>query len=247
MWTRAELKMNARASFKKNYVNAVIISLIFAFISGGLGSSSAGNKGVSSAVSGSFIEAVYSFITLILGILIIITIAGIIIKILIFNPLEVGVQKFFIENHYTRPTLNVLLWAFKSNYLNIVKTMFLKDIYLFLWTLLLFIPGAIKSYSYRMVPYILAENPNMNADDVITLSRELMDGEKLNTFILDLSFLPWKILSIITFNIAGILYAFPYIDATNAELYLTLKNGSVDNCTNFFNNDPYNNNGDYYG
>ena len=64
MWTRAEIKMNARASFKKNYVNAVIISLIFAFISGGLSRSSAGNNGVSSAFSGDFTETFYSFFTL---------------------------------------------------------------------------------------------------------------------------------------------------------------------------------------
>ena len=246
MWTRAELKMNARASFKKNYVNAVIISLIFAFISGGLSRSSAGNNGVSSAFSGDFTETFYSFFTLLLGLIIITAVAGIILKVFIFNPLEVGVQKFFIENHYTNPTLGSLLWAFKSNYFNIVKTMFLKDIYLFLWTLLFFIPGIIKKYSYRMVPYILADNPNIDADAAITLSRELMDGEKLDTFVLELSFLPWQILSAITFNIVGILYVFPYVDATNAELYLALQTDSMNSGSDSFNSNPYNN-GDYYG
>lgn len=246
MWTRAVLKMNAKAAFKKNYVNSVIAALIFAFISGGIGSSSASNKGASSFISGQLTEEFHSFVTLLLGIAIIILVASIILRILVFNPLEVGVQKFFIENHYTNPKLGSLLWAFRSNYLNIVKTMFLKDVYLFLWTLLFFIPGIIKKYSYRMVPYILADNPDMDADAAITLSRELMDGEKLDTFVLELSFLPWKILSAITLNIAGIFYVFPYVDATNAELYLALQTGSMNSGSDFFNSNPYNN-GDYYG
>ena len=121
------------------------------------------------------------------------------------------------------------------------------QVYLFLWSLLFAIPGIIKSYSYRLVPYILADNPDMNSDDAITLSREMMNGQKFEVFVLDLSFFLWWILSSITFNIVGILYVFPYIYATDVELYLAIKNGSVDDITNSFNNNPYNNNGDYYG
>lgn len=247
MWTRAMLKTNARAALKKNYVNVVIASLIFAFISGAFGSSSAGNRGASSFTAGNFSKDFISFLTMILGIIIIIGIIGILLTIFVFNPLKVGVQKFFIENHYSNSGLSSLLWAFKTNYSNTVKTMFLMQVYLFLWSLLFAIPGIIKSYSYRLVPYILADNPDMNSDDAITLSREMMNGQKFEVFVLDLSFFLWWILSSITFNIVGILYVFPYIYATDAELYLAIKNGSVDDITNSFNNNPYNNNGDYYG
>lgn len=247
MWTRAMLKTNARAALKKNYVNVVIASLIFAFISGAFGSSSAGNRGASSFTAGNLSKDFISFLTMILGIIIIIGIIGILLTIFVFNPLKVGVQKFFIENHYSNSGLSSLLWAFKTNYSNTVKTMFLMQVYLFLWSLLFAIPGIIKSYSYRLVPYILADNPDMNSDDAITLSREMMNGQKFDVFVLDLSFFLWWILSSITFNIVGILYVFPYIYATDAELYLAIKNGSVDDITNSFNNNPYNNNGDYYG
>ena len=247
MWTRAMLKTNARAALKKNYVNVVIASLIFAFISGAFGSSSAGNRGASSFTAGNLSKDFISFLTMILGIIIIIGIIGILLTIFVFNPLKVGVQKFFIENHYSNSGLSSLLWAFKTNYSNTVKTMFLMQVYLFLWSLLFAIPGIIKGYSYRLVPYILADNPDMNSDDAITLSREMMNGQKFEVFVLDLSFFLWWILSSITFNIAGILYVFPYIYATDAELYLAIKNGSVDDITNSFNNNPYNNNGDYYG
>ena len=247
MWTRAMLKTNARAALKKNYVNVVIASLIFAFISGAFGSSSAGNRGVSSFTAGNLSKDFISFLTMILGVIIIIGIIGILLTIFIFNPLKVGVQKFFIENHYSNSGLSSLLWAFKTNYSNTVKTMFLMQVYLFLWSLLFAIPGIIKGYSYRLVPFILADNPDMNSDDAITLSREMMNGQKFEVFVLDLSFFLWWILSSITFNIVGILYVFPYIYATDAELYLAIKNGSVDDITNSFNNNPYNNNGDYYG
>ena len=247
MWTRAMLKTNARAALKKNFVNVVIASLIFAFISGAFGSSSAGNRGVSSFTAGNLSKDFISFLTMILGIIIIIGIIGILLTIFIFNPLKVGVQKFFIENHYSNSGLSSLLWAFKTNYSNTVKTMFLMQVYLFLWSLLFAIPGIIKGYSYRLVPFILADNPDMDPDDAITLSREMMNGQKFEVFVLDLSFFLWWILSSITFNIVGILYVFPYIYATDAELYLAIKNGSVDDITNSFNNNPYNNNGDYYG
>ena len=247
MWTRAMLKTNARAALTKNYVNVVIASLIFAFISGAFSTSSAGNRGASSFTAGNLSKDFISFLTMILGIIIIIGIIGILLTIFVFNPLKVGIQKFFIENHYSNSGLSSLLWAFKTNYSNTVKTMFLMQVYLFLWSLLFAIPGIIKSYSYRLVPYILADNPDMNSDDAITLSREMMNGQKFEVFVLDLSFFLWWILSSITFNIVGILYVFPYIYATDAELYLAIKNGSVDDITNSFNNNPYNNNGDYYG
>ena len=247
MWTRAMLKTNARAAFKKNYANVVVVSLIFAFISGAFSTTSVGNRGASSFTTNNFSKEFIAFATMLLGIIIIIGVIGILLTIFVFNPLTVGIHKFFIENHYSNPKAGSIVWAFKSNYLNIVKTMFLMQVYIFLWSLLLAIPGIIKSYSYRLVPYILADNPDMDSDDAITLSREMMNGQKFDAFVLDLSFFLWWILSSITFNIVGILYVFPYIYATDAELYLAIKNGSVDNFTDSFNNNPYNNNGDYYG
>jgi len=138
------------------------------------------------------------------GIIIILGIIWMLLTIFVFNPLNVGVQKFFIENHYSNPRLSSLLWAFKTSYANIVKTMFLMHVYLFLWSLLFAIPGIIKGYAYRLVPFILADNPDMDPDDAITLSREMMNGQKFDAFVLDLSFILWWLLSGITFNIAGI-------------------------------------------
>ena len=88
--------------------------------------------------------------------------------------------------------------------------------------MLLFIPGIIKSYSYRLVPYIIKDNPELSATEAITRSRQLMDGHKLDAFLLDLSFIGWYILGFITANLVNIFWTMPYHYNANAEFYLDL-------------------------
>ena len=247
MWTRAMLKYNARMAFKKNYVNAVAVSLIYMILANLFDPSSSNINRATAIFTGDLSDKLHSFSSILLGLFIIIVIIGIALKALVYNPFEVGFQRFFIENHNGNPKVSTIFYAFRTNYINIVKTMFLKDIYIFLWSLLFLIPGIIKSYSYRLVPFILAENPDMDADDAIRLSMEMMNGEKLNAFILDLSFIPWLILSAFTFYIIGIFYVFPYINATNAELYLAIKNGDYYNDQGMFSDNFFKNGGGYYG
>ena len=149
---------------------------------------------------------------------------ALLLKALLFNPLEVGGRKFFLENALAkRDGIGDYLYAFKSGYYgNITVAMFVRDIQIFLWTLLLVIPGIIKAYEYRLVPYILAENPEIGYKEALDRSSELMNGQKMNAFILDLSFIGWEILSAITAGIVGIFWVNPYVFATDAELYLEL-------------------------
>ena len=80
---------------------------------------------------------------------------GILFHFFVGNVLEVGGRDFYIENLYSVPGPGKLLSVFRSgNYGNIVKTMFLRDLYLVLWTLLFIIPGVVKSYEYKMIPYV---------------------------------------------------------------------------------------------
>ena len=71
---------------------------------------------------------------------------------------------------------------------------------------------------------ILAEQPDINYRDAIRISREMMDGEKMNTFVLDLSFILWGLLGAVTCGLGVVFYVKPYVEATNAELYVTLRN-----------------------
>ena len=74
-----------------------------------------------------------------------------------------------------------------------------------------------------MIPYILAENPKIQRKKAFKLSKEMMKGNKWKTFILDLSFLGWELLSIFTFGLLNIFYINPYKVATTVELYEVLK------------------------
>ncbi|MFR5556791.1 MAG: DUF975 family protein [Coprococcus sp.] len=76
--------------------------------------------------------------------------------------------------------------------------MFFRDLFILLWTLLLIVPGIIKSYSYRLVPYILSENPHMDRKRALELSQQMMDGHKMEAFVLELSFFGWFLLSALT-------------------------------------------------
>lgn len=97
-------------------------------------------------------------------------------------------------------TFGNLLDGFKSgHYGNVVKTMFFYDLYIALWSLLLVVPGIIKSYEYRMVPYILAENPGMDSKQVFEISKRMMNGQKMETFIWSFHLLAgrsWQVLRV---------------------------------------------------
>ena len=105
----------------------------------------------------------------------------------------------------------------------------LTSIFTFLWSLLLVVPGIIRAYAYSMAPYILAENPDMAANDAIKESMRIMDGHKMDLFVLQLSFIGWMILTSLTFGILGI-YTVPYMNATFANFYNSIKdtNGAVE-------------------
>lgn len=139
------------------------------------------------------------------------------------NPLKVGYNRFFLENmKYHKTKYSRIFYGFsRKNYINSVKTLGLTTIYKDLWNVTI-IGGIIKKYSYRLVPFIVAENPNLKANDAITLSRELMNGYKLKAFLLDFSFIGWEFLNLLTFGLLGILFLNPYTEGANAEFYKTI-------------------------
>lgn len=189
--------------------------------------------------------------TILQGLSLIILIVGllsILLNVFVFNPLQVGCQHWFIRSR-TEDNYNIgsVGFTFKEGYGNVTKTMFLKELYTFLWSLLFVFPGIVKSYEYRMIPYLLAENPYMSTDEAFARSRSMMDGEKWNAFVLDLSFIGWNILSAFTLGLVGLFYVAPYQAYTNMELYVTLcsKPNNGYNGTNYNNYNSYNNNADY--
>ena len=221
MWTRKDIKEKARAAFKKNYWMCVLVSIIVGLIAGATASVNMSSQaGQQSGGYGYGMDPGTAFA--IAGIASIIVGVSFLISILVGNPIKVGGARFFIANDSEPAELGELLFPFRTNYGLAVLTMFLRGLFVFGWTMLFIVPGIIKNYSYRMVPYILAENPDMSATEVITKSREMMDGNKWDAFLLDLSFIGWIFLGVLTLGLGLIFWTNPYIQQTDAELYLAI-------------------------
>lgn len=153
-------------------------------------------------------------IALIIGIVV-----GMAYSAFIFNPVLVGTNRFFFKSLKEKAEVKEVAFAFDNNYKNVAKILFIRDLKILLWTLLFIIPGIVKSYEYYMMPYLLAENPNLTKEETFRLSKQMMTGNKWNTFVLELSFIGWNLLSGITLGIVGIFYVEPYKNLTYAALY----------------------------
>lgn len=139
------------------------------------------------------------------------------------SPIIVGKNRYFMEHRAFDSKFERLFWSFKSGrYMNVVKIMFWRELKIFLWSLLFVIPGIIKSYEYSMVPYILAENPQISSERAFELSKKMTHGEKWKIFVLDLSFIGWRILGILCCCV-GEIFLQPYVEATYAELYQVMR------------------------
>lgn len=118
------------------------------------------------------------------------------------------------------------LFAHFGEFWGAFKVSFLTNLFTILWSLLFVIPGIIKGFGYSQAMYILAENPGIGAREALKKSEEMMKGHKMELFVLMLSFFGWMLLSAVTFGIAMI-YVAPYMSATMANFYNSLKPSPV--------------------
>lgn len=233
MWTRALLKMNAKQVLRNNYWMALLVAFVAALLAGG--AFNVGPTLTFNYTTGSnhynyqyrFDYALLPYFSVIAATafsfaLVAITI-GILFSIFVSNAVIVGKCRYFMESRVGNAPFSSLFSAFGgSAYRNAVKVMFMKNLFILLWGLLFVIPGIYKAYQYRMVDYLIAENPYMSYQRALELSRQMTDGEKFNIFILDLSFFGWLFLGALACGI-GIFFVSPYIEATFAELYAALR------------------------
>lgn len=275
MWTRVELKQQAREALQRNYWKNVLVALllmalggnwignVFSSASGGATTANVeeqmptdeGDEGADL----NYNRSDYSVLTIIeatndlsetvidetvpdmpdmnrrnkivSGIIVFIVLfiiflfgmaAVLAFEIFLGFPVIVGAGRFMLKSVDGRAEVREVAYAFDHSYKNVVKTMFHTQLSIFLWSMLLVIPGIYKQYQYRMVEYILAEHPDMYYKEAMQLSRNMMEGEKWNAFVLDLSFILWKVGSIITCGMLYVLFVAPYQYLTNAALYRKL-------------------------
>lgn len=237
MWNRAELKGNAKSIMRRSYWTMFVVALLGGILSGTLLSNGADyTRSVSDVTDGftystNFVVGritsefplgnfLFSTFAVIAAMAVLI---GFLYAVFIGNAIEYGVKHYFLDNEKQEGIpISTLFIAFKEDYWNIVKVMLVRNVKVFLWSLLFVIPGIIKSYEYQMIPYLLSEDSSMPMDEVFRRSREMTNGMKMSLFILDLSFIGWFILGAIACGI-GTLFVNPYYEAVLAEAYLSLK------------------------
>ncbi len=235
-WTRAELKDRAKEVLRGSYWKAFLVSFVLAIVGGGIpscsvnsgaggGDESAGGwpwpgaAGAGDEWSG-FALAVG---LIVLAVVVVIIVVGLAFTIFLRFPLEVGAKQYFKQAAVGDVNMNYLGYAFwRGKYVAVVKGMLWMSVLNFLWYLLLIVPGIVKGYAYSMVPYLLADNPGIGTKRAVELSDRMTQGQKWAMFVLDLSFIGWYILGTLACFV-GVLFVLPYVNATKAELYLTLR------------------------
>ena len=231
MWTRELLKTNAKQALQGRYWRSFWICLVLSFVGlGGAGanSGSAAHQAVSTVTDDTTAyDIVNSIPDSMLG--------------AIFVGMLIG-------------SIAALCWALfvvRRPYGNPIVVQLLTDLKIALGFLLLIVPGIYWEYCYELVPYLLAENPYMSATRAMELSKEMMEGEKWNFFILKLSFFGWLLLCVFTFGIGGF-FLEPYMQATYAEFYAAMRSKALamgmtttDELGGFVRHDTYHNDMDF--
>ena len=167
-----------------------------------------------------------------LGLLILIIIGALGIFIfwfLIQNTFPVVIRRVFLEGMiYDRVTPQRFVFLLRvKKWLKASWIMFAKYVWYLLWCLTL-VGIVVKHYSYFLVPYIAAENPDMTARQAVTLSRKMMKGHKWQCFVFELSFLGWEVLGALTMGLFNILYTNPYKVAAFTRYYAELRAEAIE-------------------
>lgn len=137
------------------------------------------------------------------------------------GPLAVGLSSFFLSIHKGNPQFSQLFDGFNCFGRAFISNI-LMSFYISLWSLLFLIPGIIKTYSYAMTFFIIADNPSIRVLDAITSSRQIMRGNKMRLFGLSLRYLGWGFVCLFTFGI-GFLWLWPYMMAGTTAFYMDIK------------------------
>ena len=138
------------------------------------------------------------------------------------NPLLVGISFSFLKGNAQEPEPKDFLKVFRTRYLRTVKNMLLVFLKILCWSLVLVVPGIVRLFQYALVPFVLAEHPEMDDEDACEASKVLMQGNKWRFCKLMLSFFCWLCLAACTLGV-GILFLWPYLHGAWTQFYLAVK------------------------
>lgn len=208
MKTNQEYKNAALAALRGKWAPAVLCSVVYMVVAMGI----------------SMISSLFDPAATATGVAMTVTLATMLLSLLVVSPLGVGyynAHKDLLLAGDDKLTANSFKTGF-ANWGHNVWGMLLMGIFVFLWTLLLIIPGIIKGFAYSLVPYILVDKPELSANEAINLSMKMMKGHKFDFFWLCLSFIGWILLAILTLGI-GLFWLLPYMYTAYAAFYQDVK------------------------
>lgn len=215
MRTRQEIKAIGKSRFQANYWPCVLACLLVALAIGVVSGALSTPAVIQAANSGNYYDGSVSIRAN----------SSSILTLIIAGPLEIGLAYFFIMNVLGRTdiTCTTPFTAAFTNFGRKLGGYLWMCLFTFLWSLLFIIPGIIKSFSYAMTPYILADCPNVKATDALKLSMRIMSGHKWELFVFYLSYIGWGILSCLTLGLLALFYVAPYMNSSLAVYYLEVR------------------------
>ena len=247
MYNHAQIKQKGKDLAQTKNSNVILVSFILSILAGGgsaFSSFSGGGTDYDFGENEAADEFLTGFFIAMAGIMIVLSLISIAYSIFIAGPVSIGGSGWFrratkwkartefmeprerLQN--PSPSVGSIFAPFKNGYfMSSVGTSLLVSVYTFLWTLLCFIPGIIKGYSYSMTNYIKSENPDLPAKKCIEMSQIMTDGHKADLFYLDLSFIGWELLGLCTCGILNIVYVTPWMMSAKAYAYEALKEEAI--------------------
>ena len=217
MKTNREIKNAALAALKGNWALAVVAAICLSAVSTLV---AAPSYLVNLSVSG-----IHPFNTINPLVLLAFCYVSFGLNVLLLYPISIGyavAHRELYVNGDSSLVRNTFKNAFTGYFRNVLA-MLLMYVFVVLWSLLLIVPGIVKSLSYAMTPYIIKDNPELSPNQAINLSMKMMKGYKLKLFWLTLSFIGWIFLCVLTLGI-GLLWVMPYMQTTMAAFYEEVKN-----------------------
>lgn len=213
-----DFREKAREALRGRWKSVIVITLVASLLGGWINNGTESWKLITKREKYfMFLDLPQEVIALITGILIFIVIWGL-IMFLIGAPIEIGYCRFLLSMLKGKETSIKDIFSAYNIFWRTLAMRLLRRIYIFLWALLLIIPGIVAEYSYAVAPFIMAENPDIGPDEAIGRSKHMMHGNRWRLFCLEFSFIGWKLLSLLTLGI-GRLWIAPYEATAKAVFY----------------------------
>jgi len=215
----ADFRQQARDALRGRWPLAIWTTFVAGLLGGvpGGGSGGGGNAEDSGVDMGTLYQAAPELVSFLIKLMAVLAILGL-ITFIIGGVIKLGYCLFSLDIVDKQDTRFGVIFSQFHRFGDGFCLRLLTALYIFLWTLLFIIPGIMANYSYAMAPYIMAEHPNCTAGQALSESKEMMRGNRFRLFCLELSFLGWTILGVLTLGI-GLLWVNPYMAVSRAAFY----------------------------